>query len=420
MEARRAATVRLLKWMLISTIVLPATLFAYTAYVSYQQSFTLADERIQRSLDVIAEQAARVFQSLTVTMAGVNGLVRGRSDQELRAEESELHRQLQDVRTELHGVDSIWLIDATGAPLASSSVFPVPKALNVADREYFRTHVQRDKGTFVGQVLIPRISGEPFFAVSRRRSTPDGTFAGITVISVIPADFHAFYARLAALRGSNYTMVRDDGAVLVRYPGPVLPEVRLDAASGFMKSIARDPDGGFYTTVSQVDNSERRIAIRKLDGLPVYISTGLGVADIRGEWREFLESHLIFGVPATLLLFILVWLTLKRTEDFYSEAAGRMAAEETLRQAQKMDAVGQLTGGIAHDFNNLLTVIIGNLEMALRRAADTPLERLLRNALVGGQRAAQLSRHSHNLGASHYLLLDFRRPASSRASLMKT
>ena len=80
-----------------------------------------------------------------------------------------------------------------------------------------------------------------------------------------------------------------------------------------------------------------------------------------------------------------------RTKDLHREAARRAAAEETLRQSQKMEAIGQLTGGIAHDFNNLLTVIIGNLDIALRKCADAALERPLRNALIGGQRAAQLT-----------------------------
>jgi PAS domain S-box-containing protein len=71
----------------------------------------------------------------------------------------------------------------------------------------------------------------------------------------------------------------------------------------------------------------------------------------------------------------------------------RDQAEDQLRRAQRMEAVGHLTGGVAHDFNNLLQVIRGNLEMIAPDLADHEIAaQRLRNALRGADRAAQLTR----------------------------
>jgi signal transduction histidine kinase/CHASE3 domain sensor protein/ActR/RegA family two-component response regulator len=77
-----------------------------------------------------------------------------------------------------------------------------------------------------------------------------------------------------------------------------------------------------------------------------------------------------------------------------TDLTDRVTAERTLREAQKMQAIGQLTGGIAHDFNNLLTVILGNLEaMQHILGADHPVATRIESAARGAERGASLTRH---------------------------
>jgi len=74
------------------------------------------------------------------------------------------------------------------------------------------------------------------------------------------------------------------------------------------------------------------------------------------------------------------------------DVTGQRRLEDQLRQAHKMEAIGQLTGGIVHDFNNMLGVVVGNLELLRLDLKGSPLIALVDSAMAGSSRAADLTR----------------------------
>ncbi|PLR27687.1 hybrid sensor histidine kinase/response regulator [Caulobacter zeae] len=147
--------------------------------------------------------------------------------------------------------------------------------------------------------------------------------------------------------------------------------------------------------------------LRRADGAWRWISSaGAPRHDAYGQFQGYIGSCFdnTEVVETTLELEDRV---AERTAALEASIAERAKTEAALAQSQRLETVGRLTGGVAHDFNNLLTVMVGGLDMILKRPDDVArVRRLGEAALAAGQRGERLTRQLLAFSRSQELKLE--------------
>jgi two-component system, NtrC family, sensor kinase len=391
----RPGTLRPLKLLLVAVIIVPLGLFGGAAWLNYQWSVDEAQAQLARTTDAVHEHALKVFQTNELVLDRIAERF-GDLDWQQIATDPVVHAYLKHLASDVPHASVLGFIAPDGRVVATNLELPTP--VMAKRHDFLRVPRDNDDDLFISELTVGNYTKHLQFLFVRYKPNSERTAdGGYILVSMRPDYFREYYA---AAFGKDYaiSLIRADGDILARYPQVREPTV-LAPETGFRQAIAANPDHGGYQTRSAVDGAERLFSYAKLGAYPVYVAVGIDRATITRRWLAKMSTHLVFGLPATLCLIILCVVALRRTAREHAAllqanagAKRREELEASLYQAQKMEAVGQLTGGVAHDFNNLLTAIMGGLDtMLLSGVLAAPMRKHVEAAMRAAERGARLT-----------------------------
>lgn len=376
-EPARRGVERSLVWprlALVLSFVLPLAFLGGVAWLGYAGAIEEARGRLDYVARAAQEHAARAMERNEIVLQQMERLLKDDGDAQIRAREAELHEVASAIVLRLPHIRSLSVWSPDGRLIVSTLFFPVPRSLARGDWEYFGWSEATANGSLKKGLYSDPTTGELLLRVTRRRELFTGESRGDIELTMKASYFSEFYRRLTEHESRmTVALLNGEDAVVGSWP-------HVSAFHGEDKRFAAVHPVRFY---------------------PLKVAVAQDAAAVFADWKRQMLMLAAIVLPTMLALVFASWMVLRRTRRelearrrLAEESRQRQRAEEALRHAQKLDALGQLAGGVAHDFNNLLMVVSNNAELlrrALPEAAQRPeLGSILRAADGGAKLTRRL------------------------------
>ncbi|MEA3129431.1 MAG: hypothetical protein QOF46_1226, partial [Paraburkholderia sp.] len=197
------------------------------------------------------------------------------------------------------------LIDEHGTLIANTAELN-PKRIDLSDREHFKVHEhENDDQLYISKPVLGRISGHWTLQMTRRLNHPDGSFAGVVVVSEDPSYFTSdFYNNAAIGREGVIAVISDNGTVLARRTG------NTDSPSGTFSASGSYPTSEHVsgTYVDSIDSVTRIVSYRHIDGYPLGVLVGLSQAEEFADYNHTRNVYLLMAgfISLAMLSFFAV------------------------------------------------------------------------------------------------------------------
>ncbi|TAL92536.1 MAG: EAL domain-containing protein [Paraburkholderia sp.] len=197
------------------------------------------------------------------------------------------------------------LIDEHGKLIANTAD-PNPKPIDLSDREHFKVHEhENDDALYISKPVLGRLSGHWTLQMTRRLNHPDGSFAGVVVVSEDPSYFTSdFYNNAAIGRDGVIAVISDSGTVLARSTGSAEHAEGTFSASGTYPTS--EHVSGTY--VDPIDHVTRIVSYRHIDGYPLGVIVGLSHAEEFADYNHTRNVYLLMAgfISLAMLSFFAV------------------------------------------------------------------------------------------------------------------
>lgn len=286
--------------MVVATLVL--VLWAAVAVIVH-------NERRMESAGqaVLLENVSRLVEEhAALTFATADQLtLHLKNEFEARPQAFDFKRALMGATLSAVPYSQISTADAKGNVDRSTLVLSAP--VNVADREHFQVHAQRDtQQMHISKPLQGRVSKKWSIQCSRRLNNPDGSFAGIVVVSLDPAYFSAFYREIRLGQTGSVTLAGLDKIVRARQSGGSDQPAQDISKSDLWVQVAQRRSGA-YQGVAAIDRVERIYHYRVLSRHPMVINVGVGTAEARAEMLTRHRRYFVAVAAMSLTLLLFAW-----------------------------------------------------------------------------------------------------------------